>query len=62
MESDFQADVREVAETLYLFEKPLQVDHQKYVQKFGDTITTHEVALAQTLAWYRQYPQAHSQV
>lgn len=50
----FQADVGEVAEMLYQFEKPLQVDHAKYAGAFGADPTPHEEAIGQTLNWYRE--------
>ena len=52
----FQADVGEVAEMLYQFEKPLVVDHAKYEQAFGADPTPHRQALRQTLDWYRRNP------
>jgi len=49
----FQADVGEVAELLYQFERPLVVSHRKFEQAFGATPTPHRDALAATLDWYR---------
>jgi nucleoside-diphosphate-sugar epimerase len=51
-------DMREVGEMLYEFEGPFVVDHTKYARAFGDHATPHEVALRDTLAWYRTHPKA----
>jgi nucleoside-diphosphate-sugar epimerase len=52
----FQADVGEVAEIGYQFDKPLVVDHAKYERVFGAEPTRHREALRQTLDWYRANP------
>ena len=49
----FQADVGEVAEMLDYFEGPLVVSHDKFEAAFGADPTPHDVALTDTLAWYR---------
>ncbi len=53
----FQADTAEVAEMLYLFERPLLVSHRAFEEAFGAHPTPHEDALARTLEWYGQHPQ-----
>ncbi|MGI9614434.1 MAG: NAD-dependent epimerase/dehydratase family protein [Acidimicrobiales bacterium] len=52
----FQADVGEVAEMMYMFERPFEVSHTKYEDAFGADVTPHDVALARTLDWYEQNP------
>ena len=52
----FQKDVKEVAELLYMFEKPFVVSHQKFEAAFGANPTPHREALATTLDWYRANP------
>lgn len=49
----FSADTAEVAEMLYLFERPLVLSHQAFDDAFGAQVTPHEEALATTLEWYR---------
>lgn len=53
----FQADTAEVAEMLYLFERPLTVSHASFEDAFGAQPTPHDEALATTLEWYRARPQ-----
>ena len=45
-----------VAETLYMYEKPFVVDHGKFEQVYGTTVTSHQEAVQQTEAWYRENP------
>ncbi|UCG25802.1 MAG: NAD-dependent epimerase/dehydratase family protein [Chloroflexota bacterium] len=52
----FQADVGEVAEMSYQFDKPLTVDHGKFEAAFGSYPTPHQEAIGRTLVWYRANP------
>lgn len=52
----FSADVRNVADLLYSWEKPFVVDHSKFEQVFGAEVTPHADAVRQTLEWYRANP------
>ena len=52
----FQADVGEVGEMMYTFERPFVVSHAKYEAAFGIDVTPHDVALDRTLDWYEQHP------
>lgn len=52
----FQKDVREVAEMLYQYERPLRMSHQKFEERFGVEVTPHRDALQVTLDWYRANP------
>lgn len=49
----FNPDMREIKEMLYLFEKPFIVDTTKYEKTFGLDTTPHELAIAETLDWFR---------
>jgi len=49
----FNANMREIKETLYLFEKPFIVNTSKYEQAFGTDTTPHEQAIAETMDWFR---------
>jgi nucleoside-diphosphate-sugar epimerase len=50
----FIPEAREMVEMAYEFENPYLVDHSKFARTFGDFATPHEVAIAQTLAWYQR--------
>ena len=54
----FQKDVGEVSELLYQFESPMIVSHNRYQQAFGADPTPHDLALRETLAWYKANPLA----
>jgi nucleoside-diphosphate-sugar epimerase len=49
----FVPAAREMVEMLYEFEQPFVVDASKFVQAFGDISTPYEVAVKETLGWYR---------
>lgn len=49
----FNPDMREIKEMLYLFEKPFIVDTTKYEKAFGLNTTPHELAIAETLDWFK---------
>ncbi|MCA9873175.1 MAG: NAD-dependent epimerase/dehydratase family protein [Anaerolineales bacterium] len=49
----FNADLREFKEMMYEFEEPYIVDHSQYQAAFGNGVTPHETAIAETVAWYR---------
>jgi hypothetical protein len=40
-------------EMFYEFEKPFRVDSSRFIQAFGSIATPHELAVKETLAWYR---------
>jgi len=50
----FNPMIKEVKEMMYEWEHPYIVDHSKYEQTFGIDVTPHEVAIKETVAWYRQ--------
>jgi nucleoside-diphosphate-sugar epimerase len=41
-------------EMMYEWEHPYIVDHSKFEQTLGADVTPHEVAIKETIAWYRQ--------
>jgi hypothetical protein len=42
-----------VKETAYQREQPWVVDHSKFSRAFGSRPTPHELAISQTLDWFR---------
>src|SRR5712691_6988899 len=48
------AVLRESVELLYEFNGPLLFDGSKYSRAFGGTPTSHQEAMRQTVAWYRE--------
>lgn len=49
----FNADVKEVIELFYQFEKPFIVDNSKFVETFGDCSTPFVESLAKTVSWFK---------
>ncbi len=52
----FQADVGEVAELVYQFDRPHVIDHSKFEARFGADVTPHRDAIPATVAWYCANP------
>jgi nucleoside-diphosphate-sugar epimerase len=50
----FNPMIKEVKEMMYEWEHPYIVDHSKFEQTLGADVTPHEVAIKETVAWYRQ--------
>jgi len=50
--STFSRELKELRETMYLFEDPFVVDHSKFADAFGADPTPHVEAIEQTLEWY----------
>ena len=50
----FNSDLREFKELMYAFEEPYVVDHSQFAAVFGEEVTPHKEAIAETVAWYRQ--------
>ncbi len=46
---------KEMVEMAYEFEKPFLVDSSKFIKAFGNIATPHEVAVKETLDWYRAF-------
>ncbi|MBW4692148.1 MAG: NAD-dependent epimerase/dehydratase family protein [Lyngbya sp. HA4199-MV5] len=51
----FIPEARETVEMMYEFEQPFVVNHNKYVQAFGNHATPSHAAIRATLDWYRQH-------
>ncbi len=45
--------MRAVKETMYQSERPWVVDHRKFARAFGAQPTSHELAIARTIQWFR---------
>ncbi len=56
----FIPEARETVEMMYEFEKPFIVDDSQFKRAFGDHATPLRDAIRATVAWYRQYLQAHA--
>lgn len=52
----FTSPMRAVKETLYQSERPWVVDHGKFASAFASRPTSHEQAIAETLAWLQAKP------
>ena len=51
--STFSGELKELRETMYMFEEPFVVDHSKFAAAFGADPTPHDEAIERTLDWYR---------
>ncbi|MCI0398198.1 MAG: NAD-dependent epimerase/dehydratase family protein [Chloroflexi bacterium] len=49
----FNRELRELKEILYQWEEPFIVDHSRFAQAFGNEATPHDVAIRETVAWFR---------
>jgi nucleoside-diphosphate-sugar epimerase len=47
------ADARELAEMLYMVDEPTVIDYSRFRAVFGARTTPHELAIADTVAWFR---------
>ncbi|MDH3974258.1 MAG: SDR family oxidoreductase [Deltaproteobacteria bacterium] len=50
----FNPMLREMKEMMYEWEQPYIVDHKKYEDKFGNNSTPHDIAIRETVEWYRE--------
>lgn len=50
----FNPILKEMKEMMYEWEQPYVVNHGKFERAFGMDFTPHEVAIEETVAWYRQ--------
>jgi len=50
----FNPMLKEMKEMMYEWEQPYVVEHSKFEQTFGADTTPHEVAIKETVEWYRQ--------
>jgi len=51
----FNPMIREVKEMMYTWEEPYIVDHSKFEAAFGAEFTSHETAIKETVAWFKNY-------
>jgi nucleoside-diphosphate-sugar epimerase len=56
----FNPMAREMAEIMYEFDEPFIIDDSRYKAAFGNGVTPHREAIAETVAWYHE--QAASKV
>ena len=50
----FNKNMKDIKEMLYLYENPFVVEHNKFEKTFGMTATPRELALKETIAWYKR--------
>lgn len=50
----FNPAAGETVEMMYEFEEPFIVDHSRFATAFGSSVTPHQEAIRETVAWYRQ--------
>lgn len=55
----FIPEARETIEMMYEFNEPFIVNHDKYVQAFGNHATPLREGIRRTLAWYRTHLTSH---
>jgi len=51
----FNPMIKETKEMMYTWEAPYVVDHTKFEAAFGANITSHEIAIKETVAWFKTY-------
>ncbi|MDN3558158.1 SDR family oxidoreductase [Halomonas maura] len=51
----FNPMLREVKEMMYEWEQPYIVEHKRYAERFGDDSTPHDMAIKETIEWYREH-------
>ncbi|MCF7825975.1 MAG: NAD-dependent dehydratase [Candidatus Marinimicrobia bacterium] len=51
----FNPMIKEVKEMMYTWEEPYVVNHSKFEAAFGAEPTSHEVAIKETFAWFKNY-------
>lgn len=56
-----RADISEVQHELHSLDRPFVLDHSKYTQAFGQSVTEHSEAIRKTLQWYRAHPRPYSE-
>lgn len=49
----FNPVLREMKEMMYEWEQPYIVEHKKYEDRFGNDSTPHDIAIMETIEWYR---------
>jgi hypothetical protein len=51
----FSPMIKETQEMLYTWEEAYLVDHTKFETAFGADVTSHELAIKETVAWFKKY-------
>ncbi len=51
----FSPMIKESQEMLYTWEEAYLVDHTKFETAFGSEVTSHEAAIKETVAWFKDY-------
>ena len=51
----FSPMIKETKEMMYTWEEAYVVDHSKFEAAFGAEVTSHEVAIKETVAWFKDY-------
>lgn len=51
----FSPMIKETQEMLYTWDEPYLVDHTKFETAFGAKVTSHETAIKETVAWFKEY-------
>ena len=51
----FSPMIKETKEMMYTWEEAYIVDHSKFEAAFGSEVTPHEVAIKETVAWFKDY-------
>jgi nucleoside-diphosphate-sugar epimerase len=51
--SFFLPIMRELKEMMYEWQNPYIVDHSKFASRFGDISTSHDIAIHETVEWFR---------
>ena len=49
----FNPMLKEMKEMMYEWEQPYIVEHKKYEDRFGNVSTSHDMAIRETIQWYR---------
>ncbi len=50
----FNPMLKEMKEMMYEWDHPYIVEHKKYEEKFGNDSTPHNIAIKETIEWYRE--------
>jgi len=53
----FDAELKEIIEMLYMYEKPFVVDSSKFEKTFGMKATSRKEAIKETVKWFKSHPE-----
>jgi nucleoside-diphosphate-sugar epimerase len=51
-----RADINEVQHELHTLDRTFVLNHSNFTMAYGENVTSHEVAIRQTLAWFTAHP------